>query len=214
MKRSTGLIAVIFFCIFYCFVIIINQPQSIIISNSSTNRPSEAIGRNTSNSFRRRLVAGGDDKVTKGQLPRPKVLLGIFTTLEEASRRQLHSEVLNSHRPKVCSLGEYQKHYSSSDHPSRFRDCEVIYTFVVGAAKDDKKGTKRTEIVTPAVKLLISKEDSATLLRGQNDGGNSIRCHDCTLLNIQYVYFVWIFPDNLSRYLHMLFFHDKLTYFH
>ena len=188
MKRSTNLVAVLFFCIFYCFVIIINQPQSISSSNNNnSSRPSPAIGRNTSNSFRRRLVAGGDDKITKRQLPRPKVLLGIFTTLEEASRRQLHSEALNRHRPKVCSLGEYQKHYSSSDHPSRFRDCEVIYTFVVGAARDDEKGTKRTEIVQPTVKLLISKDDSATLLRGQNDGGNSIRCHDCTLLNIQYV---------------------------
>lgn len=187
------------FLIFYCFVTITNQPQpqegidahySAHNDDNDGGRPSAAaIGRSsTSRSFRRRLAAGGDDKVTKIQLPRPKILLGIFTTLEEASRRKFHSEFLNNHRPKVCSLGEYQKHYSSSDHQSMYRDCEVIYTFVVGAAKQDKgeEGTKRTEIVQPTVKILISKDDSATLLKGQN-GGESFHCHDCTLLNIQYV---------------------------
>ena len=202
MKRSTGLVAVIFFCIFYCFVTITNQPQpqeefdahySVHDDdNNNGGRPSAAIGRSTnSRSFRRRLVAGrGDDKVIKRQLPRPKILLGIFTTLEEASRRQLYSKVLSSHRPKVCSLGEYQKHYSSSDRQSMYRDCEVIYTFVVGAAKQGKgeEGTKRTEIVQPTVKILISKDDSATLLRGQN-GGESIDCHDCTLLNIHVLFY-------------------------
>ena len=161
MRPSKSIFAVIVFCICYCFLAFINQPtpEDALFSEESSIQ-------NDNINFPRRLVEEVDSPI---ELPRPRVLLGIFTTIEEVSKRKWHKMVLESHGPKVCSLGEFQEKFST-----KLRDCELIYTFVIGA------GDKHTKIIQPTPKLLLNKE--ASRIMGEN--GDDVPVKDCSLLNI------------------------------
>lgn len=77
----------------------------------------------------------------------PKVVMGIFTSdlgKHEMRYRNTFRDLLQIYYPKVCSL----YNYTQSIPDSRVRkECELLYTFVLGGAKNDRWSTNVTEIV-------------------------------------------------------------------
>lgn len=103
---------------------------------------------------------------------KPKTLIGIFSTLEDASKTW-HRKVFAQYPGRVCSLGDFQSRLSKTER----RACQVIYTFVIGASPSGP-----AEIITSgngAPKLLVKKSEG--------NFASDIQSDDCTLLNIKYV---------------------------
>jgi hypothetical protein len=62
---------------------------------------------------------------------RPRVLMGVFTTArntEDLDYRNMYRRLLDLFYPRICSLHEFQVNATIRE------SCEVIYTFVIGAA--------------------------------------------------------------------------------
>ena len=83
------------------------------------------------------------ESLTQASKEKPiRMLLGIFTTIEEVERRQKLRDYIfkNPTRadPRLCSLNEFLMDNNDlnnfhSDISPRYQQCQIIYTFIVGA---------------------------------------------------------------------------------
>ena len=97
------------------------------------------------------------------------VLLGIFSMAsEKAARRRdlIRDTYLQDGSGKICSLEQFKEQREQNDHDAR--DCQIAYTFVIGAGGDSRP-TDHGDLEP------LTLETDAN---GENEG-------DCTYLNIK-----------------------------
>lgn len=104
-----------------------------------------------------------------------RVLLGIFTTLNDVEQRNIYRKLLQSFYPRICSLYDFEntivpalqsesstvvsssllsrylfkrqpKHDVDNDHNNSTMDCTLIYTFVLGMDDSTRSGNDNENI--------------------------------------------------------------------
>lgn len=102
---------------------------------------------------------------------RTRVFMGLFTMDSESEQlpRQNYRELFSLDSDRICTLSYFQRHQPEA--------CELVYTFVMGSAKDEDAPT-----------MLLSEVNRTFLTKpplGEDAIGNDLANDDITHLNIR-----------------------------